>query len=226
MSNTFGRLGGFFNKFKTVLSIFCIFGITTKVGAQGNLLNDSGFESPVLPGSISSQVFVSGDHIGLWTVGLGSDRLQRNSNWAFSEGQQALELLGTINYSGVMPSDGVAYQLTFDMTSNPLTFQGAQDTVSLTIRAQNGFYQDLNLGSFSAPFVAQGGALNWVTYTVDFTTISPSSTLSLIGLSQNGYGPIIDNVQLEIAPTPEPSSIALFVFGAASLFAIRRRITS
>jgi hypothetical protein len=72
-------------------------------------------------------------------------------------------------------------------------------------------------------FNPAGGATRWQTFTLDFIALAPSAAIAFVGASGGQYIGL-DNVQ--VAPVPEPSSLALLGAATAAAAARRRRRSS
>jgi hypothetical protein len=143
-----------------------------------------------------------------------------------SDGSYFLDLTGYNNgapYGGVTQSitttPGSSYQLSFDLGDDQ-AYNGGYDSDAITASA----------GSTSQTFYSSTDPStdDWTTQTLDFTATGATTAISLTGAQ--GWAYIgLDNVSVTLAANatsaPEPTSLALFGAGLASLGLLRRKRT-
>jgi hypothetical protein len=141
-----------------------------------------------------------------------------------SDGSYFIDLTGYNDgapYGGVSQtiatSAGSSYQLSFDLGDDQGD-NGGYDSDAITATADSTsqtFYSSTDPSTD-----------DWTTQTLDFTATGPTTTISLIGAQ--GWSFIgLDNVSVTLtsnpSTAPEPTSLALFGAGLASLGLIRRK---
>jgi Protein of unknown function (DUF642)/PEP-CTERM motif len=143
-----------------------------------------------------------------------------------SNGSYFLDLTGYNDgapYGGVSQTiattPGSSYRLSFDLGDDQ-AYNGGYTSDAITASA----------GSTSQTFYSSTdpGTDDWATQTLDFTAAGSETTISLVGAQ--GWAYIgLDNVIVtstsSLSTAPEPTSLALFGTGLASLGLIRRKRT-
>jgi choice-of-anchor C domain-containing protein len=174
--------------------------------AQGNLVVNGGFESPVILSQWST--FGPGP-LGGWTISSGSVEILR-SYWQPSEGLQSLDTAG--NESGLIQQTittvpGLTYRLTFDLSGNP---DGG--TTIKTLEA--GFGASTQIFYFDTTLTTRTD-MQWSSQTWDIVATTSSTVLSFANIGTGPYGAALDNVSLTVIP--EPSIMAFACLGAVWL---------
>jgi choice-of-anchor C domain-containing protein len=180
--------------------------------AQGNLVVNGGFESPVIFSQWST--FGPGP-LGGWTISSGSVEILR-SYWQPSEGLQSLDTAG--DDSGVVQQTittipGLTYRLTFDLSGNP---DGGTTIKTL----QAGFGAATQAFNFDTTLTTRTD-MQWSPQTWDIVATTSSTVLSFENIGTGPYGAALDNVSLTVIP--EPSVMAFAGLAAVWLGVIARK---
>jgi choice-of-anchor C domain-containing protein len=167
--------------------------------AQGNLVVNGGFESPVIFSQWST--FGPGP-LGGWTIASGSVEILR-SYWQPSEGLQSLDTAG--NESGLIQQTittvpGLTYRLTFDLSGNP---DGGTTIKTL----QAGFGAASQTFQFDTTLTTRAN-MQWSPQTWDIVASTSSTVLSFENIGTGPYGAALDNVSLTVIPEPSVMAFA------------------
>lgn len=199
----------------------------TGAAQAANLVSDPGFES-----ATTNTEYFAGQSFdgGAWTVTAGGAFVESGDQYEYA-GNNSLNL----TYLNPYVTNSVAQTLstvagktytvsffadsdapnTFSLTENGVAVAGIPGSI-----VQNGFPSTVsNSGEF-------------VDYTGTFTATSGSTILSFTGLGDPALGSafgsvMIDDVNVQAAPTPEPGSVVLVLTGLSGLGGVvRRRLVS
>ncbi len=157
-----------------------------------------------------------------WTVGgpgNGIDWLT-TPRFAASDGIHSIDLQHTVpsSISTAIPTIlGVTYEISFDAAAAP---NGAQIALSGFVSAGSLVNQ-----AFTATPSSNFDTQAFTTFIFQFTATGTSTTVTLqSGSLTNAYGPVVDNVSVELLDSvPEASSVVLFSIAIISLFTYRRK---
>jgi choice-of-anchor C domain-containing protein len=220
---------------KMLAAIACIAALVSVSGkAQANLITNGGFE-----GGTTGNSFVSLDasaeqgntSIPGWTVRGSVDWI--NQYWQPSQGEHSLDLAGLYKH-GLIVSDpfytqGGTYRVSFDMAGNP-DLADAKSLIVYFISGTKGgdhqFFFDQtghtkdNMGwqSLSYDFVAADGYSQ-----VAFMDVTNMADITKDDDFTQAWGAALDNVSVDLAPVPEPSTVFLLGAGLAGAVMYRRR---
>jgi hypothetical protein len=207
-------------------------GAAQPAAAATNLIANGGFDAPGNFSGDYQTITESTTPLGFgWSVNGSVDVFKTDS---FIGGDPdpvggdpyALDLVGTGTYGGIYQSFnteiGKLYRLTFDFANNPF-ISGASMNVGVSSLGGLSFLNEV-AHSGSTPT-----AMDWQTYTYEFTALAGTSTLFFNNASGgvNG-GMYLDNISIiDPAAVPEPATWALMIAGfglAGTALRQRRRL--
>jgi choice-of-anchor C domain-containing protein len=184
--------------------------------AQGNLVVNGGFESPVI---FSQWLTMGPGPLGGWTIASGSVEILR-SYWQPSEGLQSLDTAGDnsgLIHQTVATVPGITYRLTFDLSGNP---DGGTTTKTLQV----GFGAATQTFDFDTTSTTRAN-MQWTPQTWDIVATTGSTILSFQNIGTGPYGAAMDNVSLTVIP--EPTTITLTGLAAICISVkLRKRKTN
>lgn len=194
----------------SVIGLVTLAGLCAALPARANLITNGDFET----GTLSS--WMSTGNVGIAAMpyfGL-SEPTYGNYSASFNGGDS---VPNGVLYQTISTVAGTSYTVAFNYVDNAYASGNSQ---SITTSAQDGAGQTLSSQSYTSSVPTQP-------YSLNFTAISSTTTISFADypdnntVSQDG---ILDNVSVNIATAvPEPSSLALLVFGATGVVTMRRR---
>lgn len=208
---------------KLFVGVAC-FAFATPSYAAANLLSNAGFEDPAISTNPGYVTYPANSYLfgtSGWFVEAGNvDIVNSYAGAVAAEGQQFLDLVGTVNGSisqTFATTVGQAYKLTFQYAHNIFSTSTATAVFDVAV-------SDLTAGTVTHSGGATASNLNWQTYTGFFTAGSgPMSKLTLtntVGANQGG----IFADDFTITAVPEPATWVSLVFGFGLLGgALRRR---
>lgn len=182
------------------------------------VITNGSFESPVLPNGTDATF--TGSQIPGWTIFGGDVQIadtnyQEGATFKAQSGKQSLDVSGKTNN----PGQGISQTVTtgINQVYHLSFYVGNMDYWNPTI----GAVIDLSInGGPPVSFVNSAhtpGFYNWQQFTVDFTAISSSTTLTFTyGTAPPNYVAGLDNVTLDAASVPEPTSLTLLSMGIFS----------
>ena len=206
--------------------------------ARANLIINGSFEDGAYN---SSDQFVtlysnaaSANSIAGWTVsapnmdGTGVSSIDWiSSYWQASDGNKSIDLAGNYLHGLIATTfdtdPGQRYRVQFDMAGNP-DRQYDKSLITVAISGEGG-------AAYSDTFSQKGNTHNnmgWQTKYFDFIADDVSTQLFFGDMTNpdnpaEAWGAAIDNVSVELAPVPEPSTFLLFGVSLAALGIIRRK---
>ena len=194
----------------SVIGLATLAGLCAVLPAQANLITNGDFET----GTLSS--WLSAGNVGIAALpyfGL-SEPTYGQYSAAFNGGES---VPNGVLYQTISTVAGVSYIVAFNYVDNAYAYEYSQ---SITVSAQAGEDQILSSQSYTSSGPTQPYSLNF-TATSSTTTINFADNPGNNTYSQDG---ILDNVSVNIVTAvPEPSSLALLVFGAAGIVTMHRR---
>lgn len=148
--------------------------------------------------------------------------LVHSSLWPPFSGTQSLDMEGAVGASGVIFQSfttmaGDMYNLSFEYGNNP---DGSGGTMNILVTG-NGTLVDQNV-SHNTSTVAD---IDYTLFSRTFTANSASTTLQFSAVTNSGFGVVIDDVSVNPASVPEPSTLVLLPAAGAFLM-LRKRYCS
>lgn len=212
--------------------------------AQANLITNGSFEDGAYSGGPFVTLYsntASATSITGWTVlapnmnGTGVSSIDWiGSYWTASAGEKSLDLAGNYMHGLIMTTfetdPGRKYRVQFDMAGNP----DKPYEKSLMTAAISGEAGAATSFSFSQTGNTRD-SMGWETKYFDFVAGDSDNDKDNVNFTQlffgdftnpdnpiEAWGAAIDNVSVEVAPVPEPSTFVLFGVSLAALGFIRR----
>jgi choice-of-anchor C domain-containing protein len=199
--------------------------------AQGNLLTNGGYESPVLAPGGFVLINPGSEPVGFgWTVNFGSVDLAHLPVSPFVlysafEGNQALDLNG--NERGGVSQDfatiaGQAYQLTFAYADNPL--EGGISSASVRVSDVTLNSTLLSTSVFHSTSTNSPANADYSFYSGTFTAAGSLTRLEFASTSASNSasgGILLDGVNVSAVPEPTATSLAV-ALGMAGIYCRRR----
>lgn len=160
-----------------------------------------------------------------WTVGgFGVDYV--GNYWMASDGVRSIDLSALNSGSVSQTFDtviGSAYTVLFDLSGNPDGGVGTRTAVVSIAGSLPG------VRTYSVGPANSTTAMNWETFSYEFTAFANTSTLVFASAEYNPFGPALDNVSVNLtgggtgADVPEPASWALMLIGFGMVGVAARR---
>ena len=192
-------------------------------GADYNLVQNPGFESPDLDGWPSRYYSMATSGLDNWNIPYGIVHLR--ADCPPNSGAQSLELLD--HYLGCISQNlatvaGGTYNLSFAMTGD---FAYAYD------RTVQVWWGGVPLGTFIAtrptgwdPSTNMGWTIRSGGILSGLTASGPSTELGFTGLNQDQfYGALLDDISVTSSSVPEPGSLSLLLLALPGVAWLRRR---
>lgn len=207
--------------------------------AHANLILNGSFESASVNPTTYQTLPAGSTAMAHWVVGAPNIDYINKGEWNASDGNRSVDLDGGIGSAGSVSQSfatlaGADYRVKFDLSGNP----GALPMVK-TVRVSAGADSANFNYTIGTNHLNNSGALPWVlayeAQTFDFTATGAQTTLTFASLTnqsgaRSGWGPVIDNVDVELVEDlppppaiPEPSSVVLMALGLAAIGFVRRR---
>ncbi|WP_296598348.1 PEPxxWA-CTERM sorting domain-containing protein [Phenylobacterium sp.] len=212
----------------------CLMGAQPAAAAT-NLIKNGGFDDVAFSGEYVVYDATNTPADFGWSV-LGNIDVHRNDGYFGGDpdpvgaGRYAVDLLGTSSqgsiYQALTLETGKTYRLSFDYSNNPF-IAGAAMTFGIAIDGTLAVVESVGHSG------ATTNAMDWQTYTLEFTAIGSSAAIYFNNTAGNpGSGMYLDSVALydisEPAAVPEPATWALMISGfglAGTALRQRRRLT-
>jgi choice-of-anchor C domain-containing protein len=170
-------------------------GMVTAAPAQATTgLVDGSFENPVLPAGSGFQRLFAPATMGAWTVTQGSVDLSAAGFWQNADGNQSLDLDGAFDPGGVAQTFNTVpllkYRVTYALAGNP-----ASGPIIKTgkVLADGATIQHFSFDITGKNFTNMG----YVYKHTYFIATGFSSTLEFRSTTGSGYGPVIDDVDVD-----------------------------
>jgi choice-of-anchor C domain-containing protein len=166
---------------------------TPAAGASPQPFSDGSFEQPqVAP--YTFQRFPAGAHLGPWTVTRGDVDLSGKGFWQTADGNQSLDLDGSVQGTVAQTfatQPLVSYEVSFALAGNPVAAPAVKTgQVLVNGRVAQNFSFDTT-GKTKAN-------MGYVQRRFTFLATDTSATLAFASTTTpSGYGPVIDNVEVE-----------------------------
>lgn len=190
--------------------------------ALANLVVNGDFAQPNLGGATFLTVN-SGGTIGAWQVISGSVDLIGTGFWPDTTGQ-TVDMAGFNAHGQIQQTISTGpglYHLTFDMAGNPQGDPGIKRLL-VSLGGQTQLFTFDTTGHTTS-------SMGWTTMSWDVPVAIPNPILSFTDQSDSpSFGATLDNVSLEAAAVPEPTTciagaLLLLPFGASTLRHLRRK---
>lgn len=176
----------------SVAALSCIGVFTAAPASAATGFNDGSFEYPV----VAPNTFVTisaGQALGAWTVTTGNVDLSGAGFWQTSDGVQSLDLDG--DQAGAVSqtfatSPLFAYEVSYSLAGNPVDLPLVKTGQALV----NGHVAQ----NFSFDTTGKTEAnMGYVHREFTFKATGSSTTLEFASTTPGGFGPVIDNVQVQ-----------------------------
>lgn len=216
------------NKRVGVMLLTALLAICTTGMAHANLIQNGSFEDPTIPNGTWTQF----PAIPNWVTYSGETMFEYQNNiWTgtAADGNQFVELAPNQPQSiaqTIVTDPGEIYTLSF-------AYKPRGDALDTNNWLEVGFSNGDGTGySALGPDLHNPLGTGWTYYSYNFTATSQSTDIIFINDTTHNYnwsspscGPFLDDVSVNSARVPEPSTLLLFGAGLTGIGIIRRRRT-
>ncbi len=165
---------------------------------RANLIANGGFEEGTNL-TVTAKMPLTGGLPG-WTVTQGSINLVPASYWEPAEGERSLDLSGdgrgAVSSIPFATLPGLEYEVVFSLSGN---FEDNIDTYKALEVSADGQAARFWFDKFDGWSTTNMG---WREITWTFMADDESASLTFISRAYSAYGPVLDNVQVELIPLP------------------------
>jgi choice-of-anchor C domain-containing protein len=176
----------------TVVLLSCVGVFAAAPASAATTFNDGSFESPVVAPHAFMRIS-AGQPLGAWTVTRGDVDLSGAGFWQTADGAQSLDLDG--GQAGAVSqtfatSPLFAYEVSFALAGNPVDLPLVKTGQVLV----NGHV----VQNFSFDITGKTEAnMGYVRHGFAFHAIGSSTTLEFASTTGTGFGPVIDDVEIQ-----------------------------
>jgi choice-of-anchor C domain-containing protein len=165
---------------------------TATPAAAASAFSNGSFETPVVAAH-TFQRFFAGQALGAWTVTTGDVDLSGNGFWQTADGAQSLDLDGS-RAGGVSQTFATAplfaYEVSYELAGNPVDLP--------IIKTGQAIVNGQVAQNFSFDITGKTEAnMGYVHREFTFLATGGSTTLEFLSTTGTGFGPVIDDVQIE-----------------------------
>ena len=150
------------------------------------------FETPAVPAG-SYRTYASGQSLGAWTVTTGTVDLIGPGYWAAANADQSVDLsggsMGAVSQT-FATTPGTTYTVSYALAGNT---DGGPAVKTGTVLVDGRDVQDFSFDITGKTHTDMGYANEQFT----FLATTPSATLTFASTTASGYGPVLDNVQVQ-----------------------------
>ncbi|HEX4703857.1 MAG TPA: choice-of-anchor C family protein [Pseudonocardiaceae bacterium] len=176
----------------TIGVLSCVAVFTATPAAAASAFSNGSFETPVVAAHTFQTVFL-GQSIGAWTVTTGNVDLIGDGFWQASDGVQSLDLNGD-EAGGVSQTFATtplfAYEVSYELAGNPVDLP--------IIKTGQAIVNGQVAQNFSFDITGKTEAnMGYVHREFAFLATGGSTTLEFLSTNGGGFGPVIDDVQIE-----------------------------
>jgi choice-of-anchor C domain-containing protein len=197
-----------------------LLGAVLVIPASANLVTNGTFSTP--PGGAFETLGEGSSAIPGWTVGSVGSVDWINNYWQNPAGSYSLDMdgdtPGSISQTGISTIAGHMYDLTFDLSGNP---DGGNPLKTLQVSATGGTPESFLYTTGSNTHAS----MNYLSESYVFTASSNSTTINFQSLDAypSPYGPVLANVAMGAATTPEPGFYGVLGLGLSGLVLVASR---